>query len=142
MPYIPQERRAKLAAAVDKLSYSVPYKSEWAYLIRYLVQVKPTGNNKDLDAVTDLLWEREDQGDDIGGDLNFAVSRFLCLVTGIDHEPRYSKFQDIEEVLADVEASVSGRARAVIRCVGKELYRRFAAPYEDQKCDENGEIWL
>lgn len=30
----------------------------------------------------------------------------------------------------------------VLECVKQELYRRVAAPYEDKKCRENGEVFL
>ena len=29
----------------------------------------------------------------------------------------------------------------VLECAKLELYRRVAAPYEDQKCDENGDVY-
>lgn len=30
----------------------------------------------------------------------------------------------------------------VLHCVSLELYRRVAAPYEDKKCRENGEVYF
>ena len=30
----------------------------------------------------------------------------------------------------------------VLACVQAELYRRVAAPYEDKKCRENGEVYF
>jgi len=32
-------------------------------------------------------------------------------------------------------------ALGVLDACGKELYRKMAAPYEDQKCKENGEVY-
>jgi hypothetical protein len=29
----------------------------------------------------------------------------------------------------------------VLECAKLELYRRIAAPYEDEKCDENGDVY-
>lgn len=32
-------------------------------------------------------------------------------------------------------------AMGTLACVAQEFYRRFAAPYEDKKCAENGEVF-
>jgi uncharacterized protein DUF6899 len=55
------------------------------------------------------------------GDLNYTITR---LVTPI--RPTY----------ADAEAALG-----VLEAVKLELYRRFIAPYEDKKRDENGDVY-
>ncbi|MCK5602733.1 hypothetical protein KAR91_12710 [Candidatus Pacearchaeota archaeon] len=32
-------------------------------------------------------------------------------------------------------------AMGVLACVQQELYRRLAGPYEDQKCEQNGDVF-
>lgn len=34
------------------------------------------------------------------------------------------------------------QAIGVLECAKLELYRRIAAPYEDQKCRDNGEVYV
>lgn len=58
------------------------------------------------------------------GCLNFVISK-LC-DNFIGHAPSYDK---INAVIGALE------------CAKQELYRRLAAPYEDRKCSENGDIY-
>jgi len=56
------------------------------------------------------------------GDLNYVMSR---IVAGLVGDPSYSKI---------------AMATGVLENVKQELYRRLAAPYEDKKITENGDI--
>ena len=55
------------------------------------------------------------------GDYNYALTRLLA-------RSRRLSYQQINMVIG------------VLECVKLELYRRLAAPYEDQKKDQNGDI--
>jgi hypothetical protein len=59
------------------------------------------------------------------GDLNYAISSICdeCLQGQVS----YTKINEIVGVL---------------ECVKMELYRRVAAPYEDKKMVENGDVYL
>ena len=39
------------------------------------------------------------------------------------------------------ESPVSGKVIGALECAKLELYRRIAAPYEDTKIQENGEVY-
>lgn len=59
------------------------------------------------------------------GELNYLITRLV--VDYLGEEPNYRK---INEVIG------------VLECAKLELYRRVAAPYEDKKCDENGDVYI
>lgn len=56
------------------------------------------------------------------GDLNYLISR---IVAGVVGKPSYRKI---------------AMATGVLENVKQELYRRMAAPYEDLKLKENGDV--
>lgn len=60
------------------------------------------------------------------GELNYLVTR-LCdaflIKTGLS-------YKNINQAIGALE------------CAKLELYRRIAAPYEDQKCRDNGEVYV
>lgn len=60
------------------------------------------------------------------GELNYLVTR-LCdaflMKTGLS-------YKNINQAIGALE------------CAKLELYRRIAAPYEDQKCRDNGEVYV
>lgn len=63
---------------------------------------------------------------DNDGDLNYAITRLLHL------------FVKKSKLCYHTINIVQG----VIDCVGREFYRRVAAPYEDNKINENGDIGI
>lgn len=108
-----------------------------------------------LPRVTKELRERLGRGEAIGGDLNFCVCRYLVGLTQIDVSPRYeSKIQWIQERLESVKLRFGNletgfgfsipvsdwnkRCLGILQCVSLELYRRYAAPYEDDACAREG----
>jgi hypothetical protein len=58
------------------------------------------------------------------GGMNYVIT---CLIVGwIGSRPPYSRFN---------------AAIGVLDCVKLELYRRMVAPYEDIKCEDNGDVY-
>lgn len=58
------------------------------------------------------------------GELNFVISRLIDWYVPIN-----KNYDKINEVIG------------VLECAKLELYRRIAAPYEDRKCQENGDVY-
>jgi hypothetical protein len=102
------------------------------------------------------LNERGDREEAIGGDLNFAVCRILVGFTQIHEAPRYeSKIQFIDEIIDYAQRSIFAQfdnpvsintgvawANGVLKCAGRELYRRYGGPYEDiaRAREDSGDI--
>lgn len=61
------------------------------------------------------------------GQLNFAITKLVDEYLNNN----YSKvsYAGVNEVIG------------VLECAKLELYRRIAAPYEDKKCSENGDVY-
>ena len=59
------------------------------------------------------------------GELNYQIT---CLVDNFISRKRL-KYSEINSVIG------------VLECAKMELYRRIAAPYEDEKCKENGDVY-
>ncbi len=64
------------------------------------------------------------------GELNYAVTRLVdaYLVSAAETEGRL-RYAHLNE------------AMGVLECAKLELYRRIAAPYEDRKKDESGDVY-
>lgn len=60
------------------------------------------------------------------GELNYAITRLV---------DRYL------EASGDVRYAALNEAVGVLECVKLELYRRVAAPYEDEKAAQNGDVY-
>jgi len=73
----------------------------------------------EIDALIAKL--KEAAPEQLDGQLNYVISRLLITL----YPPRYFNFN---------------RAMGVLASVMHEFYRRFVAPYEDQKIKENGDI--
>lgn len=89
----------------------------------YIVQDKRNHLDPHIDALLNALRELEsdDPANSHAGNLNYAITRLL---RG-SYSPRYAEIND---------------AVGVLECVKQEFYRKFAAPYEDQKEFENGPV--
>ena len=64
------------------------------------------------------------------GELNYAITKlcdsFVAFRSGDERELRYENINEVIGVLA---------------CAQDEFYRRIAAPYEDTKLQENGDVY-
>lgn len=67
----------------------------------------------------------DDENNNTEGNINYIITRLLMLVYGDKEGTRYSHIND---------------AMGVLACVQAEFYRKIAAPYEDLKEEENGEV--
>ena len=59
------------------------------------------------------------------GTLNYIITRLVVWYLG--ENPNYEKYNS---------------AIGVLECAKQELYRRQIAPYEDEKCEENGDVYV
>ena len=59
------------------------------------------------------------------GVLNYAITRLVS--SWFDNQPR--KYHDYNAAIG------------VLECAKQEFYRRQAAPYEDEKCEQNGDVY-
>lgn len=61
---------------------------------------------------------------DSPGDMNYYITKAIA-----DWLPDYPSYADFNTVIG------------VLECAKLELYRRMVAPYEDQKIEENGDVY-
>jgi len=59
------------------------------------------------------------------GDLNYVITLLLTSYIGANGK----NYRTLNEVVG------------VLECAKLELYRRVVAPYEDRKCEENGDVY-
>lgn len=59
------------------------------------------------------------------GELTFEITRLIDAY----HDAHEDNFQTRSEIIAALE------------CAKLELYRRVVSPYEDKKCEENGDVY-
>lgn len=84
-----------------------------------------------LDPVIDELHrtlvelEMDDEMNNMEGNINYTFTRLLMMVYGDRSSTNYSQIND---------------AMGVLNSVTAEYYRKVAAPYEDQKAFENGDV--
>lgn len=147
MPYVDQSRRVGLREPVDRLVNQ----THECDLGRFVAQIALL-YGYDVQTIAGELHRREKAAEDITGDINFCICRFLVGYTRMHKEPRYSKVNLINRTLRRAQVIVAAaslvwssqgtkdRAAAVLDDVKMELYRRYAGPYEDLKCAENGDI--
>lgn len=63
------------------------------------------------------------------GELNYTLTSLLTSYLKKAEDLGYSRYTCINEIVG------------VLECAKLELYRRVAAPYENQKCEENGDVY-
>ena len=64
------------------------------------------------------------------GELNFAITRLVDrYLAGLATEAGRLRYAHLNEAIG------------VLECAKLELYRRIAAPYEDEKREENGDVY-
>ncbi len=149
MPYVDQSRRVGLRESIDELVATLGEPSQLHELVVRIALVHQPDSK--LTANVELA-DRERNGQDITGDINFCICRLLVGYTKIHEDPRYHKVNLINKVLRKAKSVVNGsslcwfsreaieRAAAVLDDVKMELYRRYAGPYEDLMCAANGDI--
>lgn len=71
----------------------------------------------------DPLLQRVAEALDSRGDLNYAVTALIC------SQIKTVGYASLEQAIGTLE------------CAKHELYRRVAAPYEEKKCAENGDVY-
>jgi hypothetical protein len=67
----------------------------------------------------------DDESTNTEGNLNYLITRLLMKIYGDRDSTRYSQIND---------------AIGMLECCKLELYRKVAAPYENQKEHENGQV--
>lgn len=75
-----------------------------------------------IDASVDALASQIETG----GELNYAITTLVHQLL----EKQGMNYHNLRSIIGDIE------------CMKLELYRRVAAPYEDQKIEENGDVML
>tara|TARA_A200000159_G_scaffold87804_1_gene81336 strand:+ start:2342 stop:2617 length:276 start_codon:yes stop_codon:yes gene_type:complete len=84
-------------------------------------------DRKNYDAVVkELVEDLYHSGEAWRGNFNYTISSIISKFIDRLGGPRYSHINDIVGVL---------------ECIKLELYRRVAAPYEDLKAEENGDVY-
>ena len=89
----------------------------------YIKQENRNHYDETIDALIKLFEPSDDHAKK--GELNYAITRLIKGVYGNKDTTRYTYIND---------------AIGVLECVKLELYRRVAAPYEDVKIQENGDV--
>ena len=89
-------------------------------LFHSMPYITPTARER-LDTAIDTLAALINL-DDRAGELNYSITRLLLAVQGD------ARYRDLNELIGALE------------CAKLELYRRKAAPYEDKKIAENGDL--
>jgi hypothetical protein len=89
----------------------------------YIKQEKRDVLDSAIDELHLLLdeLENDDESNNMEGNINYAFTRLLMKCYG-------ESYRDINNIMG------------VLSCVQQEFYRTIAAPYENQKRFENGEI--
>ncbi len=73
--------------------------------------------------------------------------REIILEAPIDHAQNVGLMNYVLSCIVSAEIHQNlcyqtiNEAMGVLACVQQELYRRLAAPYEDKKCAENGDVF-
>jgi len=151
MPYIEKSRREKLRVHVDamakEISEIVDLRNRIFTASTAVANIALVMTSNPNPHMKEIVKELSSRKDDILGDLNFCISRLLVIATQIHKEPKYGKFVCIESILESTISYIKffyGEdkifALATLKCVGRELYRRYGIPYENIKMKINGDI--
>lgn len=65
----------------------------------------------------------------------------LITAAGTDGERNYVITQFLMKSIGLINYMTIQRMMGLIECVKQEIYRRVAAPYEDKKREENGDVF-
>lgn len=92
----------------------------------YIRQDKRDEFDTELDAFI-LKFLETGENESTAGRLNYSISRILGAILNDDERISYSRINELVGVL---------------ECAKIELYRRIAAPYEDDKSRINGDVYF
>lgn len=87
----------------------------------YITKDKRAEIDKEVDALIEAI-KKNNNNTSLDGVLNYTITRMLVEL----YEKRYH----------DINAAIG-----VLECAKQEFYRRQAAPYEDVKTNENGDVY-
>ena len=73
------------------------------------------------------------------GELNYALTRIINRFLG--EAPHYEDYNAVMGVLARIHYEDYNAVMGVLASMGHEIYRRRIAPCEDEKIDENGDVF-
>lgn len=88
--------------------------------------IAPKEREQYEETIQSLVEDFFHSGDNWRGDMNYVVSSIIARLIEKWQGPRYAQINDLIGVL---------------ECIKLELYRRVAAPYEDIKAEENGDVY-
>jgi len=93
--------------------------------VPYIAQEKRDVINPGVDQVIQAFrqLESDDADNNFEGNLNYAITTLLVKAYGL------KSYRDVNDVVGALE------------CCKLEFYRRAAAPYEDQKSFDNGDVY-
>ena len=83
--------------------------------------IKPVARNRFENQLNDIMHNLPADA----GELNYMLSRICDIYIQV----KGKNYQNLNEVIG------------VLECVKQEYYRRIAAPYEDKKIIENGDVY-
>ncbi len=92
----------------------------------YIRQDKRDEFDTELDAFI-LKFLETGENESTAGRLNYSISRILGAILNDDERISYARINELVGVL---------------ECAKIELYRRIAAPYEDDKSRINGDVYF
>jgi len=157
MPYISQSLRQRLDPFIAKISQHCnavegetdrieTLEDVLVTLLESAVDVFGIGTEEVLDqnnSVRELAnIIREFDDNDKRGICNYCITKLIVEVI-FKQGVRYYRIDKTREMLNSVKRSL-GYARnyaSVVDCAWAEFYRRVAAPYEDKKIAENGDVY-
>ena len=91
----------------------------------YLKQEDKKRYEYEIKYIVDGLVERHEDHYDVAGDLNYVITAIIV-----------EFFRRVK-----VRYSLINMFTGALECCKLELYRRLAAPYEDEKIKENGDVY-
>lgn len=156
MPYVPQAHRGPLDDFVDQIMDEVVFPTcdvyrresviiKFSDMVSHFLDCTALGmgrsvleSKEDSDLTTD---EKAALSVELDGDANYFVCSLLLRVTEKMGGGYTNGVQLAQEIIERAKLDwLSERIKALLTCVSLEFYRRYSAPYEDQKARENGDL--
>jgi hypothetical protein len=80
-----------------------------------------------IDNLAVAIGNNTQKNEDFSGVLNYCITRLIV--------------KSIKLKFNEVRYWIINAVTGTLKNVNDEFYRRIASPYEDKKCDENGEVY-